>query len=228
MNSCQLTEDEIKILRSAIPILAKLTQQTPPVPVKKTTVAAKPVLDIGTCQYLNRKLWKDIHSMEDLDTHEQKCTSKACDNAQGLRLCTKHKKNDVSALLKATRGEDMFIIPDHVEVTNATKDTTNTEETIQNMSQEIIRIHKQSKYETYNCRCFGEECFLLLFENTAFVMDVLGLCLGKVTSAETIQSAKMKHKQRLYLEVKDHMQFVSEEELEELKQMDLCTGKRSE
>ena len=183
---------------------------------------------MGVCLYLNGKCWKDIHSVGELDAHEQKCTSKACDNTQGIRLCTKHKRNDVVGLVKATQGEDVFVIPDHVELTNATKDVTNTEETIKNMHQEITRIHQQSKYETYNCRCYGEECFLLLFEKTAYVMDVLGLCLGKVVSAEVIHSAKMKHKQRQYLEVKEHMNFISEEELEELKALDLCMGKRSE
>lgn len=226
MNSYHLTEEEIKILRSAIPILTKLTQQQQQAPIKK--VAAPKLVDMGVCQYLNRKLWKDIHSVAELDSHEQKCTSKACDNTQGIRLCTKHKRNDVVGLVKATQGEEVFVIPDHVEVTNATKDTTNTEETIKNMNQEITRIHQQSKYETYNCRCYGEECFLLLLEKTAYVMDVLGLCLGKVVSAEVIHSAKMKHKQRQYLEVKEHMNFISEEELEELKALDLCTGKRSE
>lgn len=223
----RLTEEEIKILRLAIPILTKLTQQLDaPTPIKKTAVAhPKQAVDIGVCQYLNRKLWKDIHSIDELDAHDQKCTSRACDNTHGIRLCTKHKKNDVTGLIKATQGET-FIIPDHVEETNATKDTTNTEETIRNMNKEIVRIHQQSKYETYNCRCHGEECFMLLFEKTAYVMDVLGLCLGKVVSADVIHSAKMKHKQRQYLEVKDHMSFVSEEELEALKGCDLCTGLR--
>lgn len=234
MNIIQLSEEEVKILRSAIPILSRILNQATPTatatetPKKPTTVSKpkkKTPMQIGTCQYINRKLWNVIHSVEELDTHAQKCTSNACETINGIRLCAKHKKNDIDGLVKAIHGEE-FIIPEHVQRTNATQDTTNTEELIKNMDKEITRIYQQSKYETYNCECHGEECFMLLFENVAYIMDVLGMCFGRISNQEVIHSAKMKHKRKQCFEVKEALEEISEQELAALKNSDLCLGKR--
>lgn len=252
-NSTCITGEEILAIRSVLPILLKLSQytqadieklfmtqknaasssesiepktttvnETP----KKTKAKAVPV-DIGPCQYINRKLWKEIHSIQDLDSNSQKCTSKACETIQGIRLCVKHKKNDIDGLVKAISGqstEDDFFIPDHIEKTHNTEDPSGTEEVIRTMDKEITRLYQQSKYESYSCKYDGEECHMVLFDKVAYALDVLGLCLGKVTDADVIHSAKMKHKQRQCLEIKGHVSKITKEELNALKECDLCTG----
>jgi hypothetical protein len=229
-----LTAEEIQILRAALPILTKLIQEpTTPKETPKKKAIAKPkpkpatTEDFGICQYVNRKVWKDIHSMEDLESNSQKCTSKACEVVNGLHLCTKHKKSDIEGLVKAISGtatEEVFIIPDHIEKTHNTEDPTNTEQTILNMDKEITRLYQQSKHESYSCKFAGEECHLILFDKVAYALDVLGLCLGKITNPDVIHSAKMKHKQRLCLEIKDHVQKITKEEFKALEQCELCTG----
>ena len=250
-NSMCITAEEIGTLRSAIPILLKLAQYTQadieklykpaasntepkPTTVKETpkkTITSKPKappVDIGPCQYINRKVWKDIHSMQDLDSNSQKCTSKACETIQGLRMCVKHKKNDIDGLVKAVSGqateEDEFFIPDHIEKTHNTEDPSNTEEVIRDMDKEITRLYQQSKHESYSCKHDGEECHMILFDKVAYALDVLGLCLGKITDADVIHSAKMKHKQRQCLEIKGHISKITKEELKALVDCELCTG----
>jgi len=238
----QLSEAELAILRSAIPILNKLFANPtvavkPEAPKKKiatTTTTTNKDADLGLCQYVNRKVWKDIHSMEELDNHSQRCTSKACETHRGVRLCTKHKRNDIEGLLKAINNEltkeerDEFVIPDHVERTHVTEDPTKTEEVVSDMNKEISRIYQQSKYETYNCKYEGEECFVLVFdEGVAYVMDVLGLCIGKLEDEAILRTVKTKHKQRMFYEVKSHITSISDvKQIEILINRELCTGIR--
>lgn len=227
-----LTVEEIQIIRAALPILTKLIQEPSTKETPKKKVVAKPkekpiVADFGVCQYVNRKVWKDIHSMEDLESNSQKCTSKACEVVNGLRLCTKHKKSDIEGLVKAISGtssETDFVIPDSIEKTHNTEDPTNTEQVIHSMDKEITRLYQQAKHETYSCKYKGEECHLILFDKVAYALDVLGLCLGKISKEDVIHSAKMKHKQKQCLELKDHVEKITKEEYKALTDCDLCTG----
>lgn len=223
----QLTEEEVGVLRSALAILTRILPDTthPPLAPKRKPKPAAPSVDLGDCQYLNRRLWKEVHSAEELKIHPSKCTSKACETVHELHLCAKHKKNDISGLLQMIHGgASTFIIPDHVLNTHTITDPTNTEEAVKSLNKEVARIYQQSKYEVYNGKCHGEECFMLLFEEVAYLIDVVGICWGKTTREDVIHGAKMKHKQRQCYEFKNILEPISEEELKALMDNDLCFG----
>jgi hypothetical protein len=191
-----------------------------PKPTKSQSTAM-----LGQCMFVNKKVLKErsIRTKEQLETCPERCSNKAACVKNGLSICKRHEKADISKLEDIIVGvqpeftvvaEPLEMCIEEDEISPLTEgeygkpkiDNTYTQlEREMQQCEDLEQLLEQTD-KVLPCRIGIREICLVMYKGQYYVIDPLGECLGKISKEERIREIDMKMKTKEYFDVEGNIE----------------------
>jgi hypothetical protein len=207
-------------------------------PPKKPT---KPTENLGKCIFVNKKTLqqKSIETREQIETCQERCSSKAVVLKNGIPVCKRHEKSDTSKIETILSGKtpEFTIVEPTLE--EPTLELTFLEEgdyfpprkersVLEMEMDQCEDLDKllENTDRVLPCRLGLREICLVVYRKIYYAIDPLGECLGKITEEANRQEIECKMKTKEYYDIEGKLEFLCCEDREFLENFRLTYSKR--
>jgi hypothetical protein len=171
------------------------------------------------CMFVNKKVLKErsIRTREQLEACPERCSNKAVCIKNGLSLCKRHEKADISKIEDIVSGvQPEFTVEVQVEDENGplkegdygkpgNMDSQTQLEREMKQCEDLDHLLEQTD-KVFPCRIGIREICLVMYKGTYYVIDPLGECLGKISQEDRMREIDMKMKMKEYFDVEGNIE----------------------
>jgi hypothetical protein len=246
LGSIVVSISDLKIVRQSlqdsITFIDKLIETVaPPPPVIIPKKPTKTTENLGKCIFVNKKTLqqKSIETREQIETCQERCSSKAVVLKNGIPVCKRHEKSDTSKIEMILSGQtpEFTIAEPTLEPTMQEPEfleegdyfTPRLERSALEMEMdqcEDLDKLLENTDRVLPCRIGLREICLVVYRKMYYAIDPLGECLGRISDESNVQEIECKMKTKEYYDIIGKLEFLRQEDKTFLETFRLTYSKR--
>lgn len=217
-----------------IPETVAVIAPTPKKPSKTTE-------NFGKCIFVNKKTLQQklIETREQIETCQERCSSKAVVLKNGIPVCKRHEKSDTSKIEMILSGQtpEFTLAGPTLEPTTLESGFLEEGDYFPPRKERSVLEMEMDQCEDLDkllentdrvlpCRIGLREICLVVYRKIYYAIDPLGECLGKISDETNRQEIECKMKTKEYYDIEGKLEFLCCEDREFLETFRLTYSKR--